>query len=131
MVSLEHGRIVIGITVRCSAEQAWRLLCDTRQWPHWGPSVADVSCTQRFIGLDSAGRVKTSLGFWVPFTITEYRELQFWSWRIGRVPATGHRLRVNGDGTCLVAFDMPWWALPYLVVCRIALGRISKQPSAS
>ena len=131
MLRLEQGRIVVGITVRCSAEQAWRLLCDTRQWPHWGPSVVEVSCTQRFIGPDSAGRVKTALGFWVPFTISEYRDLQFWSWLIGRVAATGHRLRVHDDGTCLVAFDMPWWALPYLVVCWIALGRIRKLLSAS
>ena len=126
MVRVEHGRIVVGITIRCRAEKAWRLLCDTRQWPHWGPSVAEVSCTDRYIGPDSAGRVKTSLGFWVPFAITEYRELQYWRWRIGVFPATGHRLWLREDGTCTVDFDMPWWALPYIVVCRIALGRIRR-----
>ena len=126
MLRLEHNRVVISISVRCPAEKAWRLLIDTQQWPRWGPSVAKVSCSHRCIGPDSAGRIKTSLGLWVPFTITDYREHQFWSWRIGRIPATGHRLSENDDGTCIVAFDMPWWALPYLLVCRIALSRIKR-----
>ena len=126
MLRLEHSRVVIGISVSCTAEDAWRLLIDTRQWPRWGPSVVRVSCPHRCIGPDSSGRIKTSLGFWVPFAITDYRELQFWSWRIGRIPATGHRLSENDDGTCCVAFDLPWWALPYLLVCRIALSRIKR-----
>lgn len=129
MVRLEHNRIVIGLTIDCTAEDAWRLLTDTQQWPRWGPSVVRVSCEQRYIGPDSKGRVKTALGFWVPFTITEYRDHEFWSWRIGRFAATGHRLKIEDDRTCLVAFDMPWWALPYLIVCRIALGRIRRMLS--
>jgi uncharacterized protein YndB with AHSA1/START domain len=126
MVRLEHNRMVISLAIRCTAEDAWKLLTDTQQWPRWGPSVARVSCAQRYIGPDSEGRVKTSLGFWVPFAITEYRDHQFWSWRIGRFAATGHRIRVEDETACVVAFDMPWWALPYLLVCRVALGRIRR-----
>jgi hypothetical protein len=126
MVRLEHGKIVVGMTIHCAAEDAWRLLIDTQQWPRWGPSVSEVACDHRFIGPDSKGRVKTLLGFWVPFAISEYREQRFWSWRIGRFPATGHRISVEDETTCMVAFDMPWWALPYLIVCRIALGRIRR-----
>jgi uncharacterized protein YndB with AHSA1/START domain len=126
MVRLEHGKIVIEMTIHCAREDAWRLLIDTQQWPRWGPSVSTVACDHRFIGPDSKGRVKTQLGFWVPFAITEYRDQRFWSWRIGRFPATGHRLSIEDETTCMVAFDMPWWALPYLIVCRIALGRIRR-----
>lgn len=126
MVRLEHRKILIGQTINCTAADAWRLLTDTQQWPRWGPSVTFVSCKERFIGPDSTGRVKTLLGFWVPFTITDYIDQHFWNWRIGRFPATGHRVNVVDDRTCVVAFDMPWWAFPYIIICRIALGRIKR-----
>ena len=126
MVRLERDKIVVGMIMHCAAEDAWLLLTDTQQWPNWGPSVSEVDSDYRFIGPDSKGRVKTLLGVWVPFTITEYRDQRFWSWRIGRFPATGHRIRVEDKTTCEVAFDMPWWALPYVFVCRIALGRIRR-----
>ncbi len=126
MLHLERDKIVIGMAMHCPAENAWRLLTDTQQWPRWGPSVIQVDSKQRFIGNDSEGRVRTALGFWVPFTITEYRDQHFWSWRIGRFPATGHRITVEDANSCVVAFDMPWWAFPYLIVCRIALGRIRR-----
>ena len=126
MLHLEHDKIVISMAIQCTAEDAWRLLTDTQQWPHWGPSVSEVACEHRFIGADSKGRVKTLLGFWVPFAVNEFRDQHYWNWRIGRFPATGHRISVEGETTCMVAFDMPWWALPYLIVCRIALGRIRR-----
>jgi len=126
MLHLERNKIVIGMAMHCSAEDAWRLLTDTQQWPHWGPSVTQVACERRFIEHNAAGRVKTRLGFWVPFTISEYHDQRFWSWRIGRFPATGHRISVFDGASCMVAFDMPWWAFPYLIVCRVALGRIRR-----
>ncbi|MCG6929842.1 MAG: SRPBCC family protein [Desulfofustis sp.] len=130
MLRIENSRLVIGLTIRCPVHEAWRVLTDTRAWPRWGPSVVQVACERRFIGPGSEGRVRTRLGFWVPFTITDYRERQYWSWRIGGFPATGHRLEGKDDGTCVVAFDMPWWACPYLLVCRIALGRIKDMLTA-
>lgn len=126
MLCLERDKIVIGMMVQSAAKDAWRLLTDTQQWARWGPSVSDVACEHRYIGPDSKGRVKTLFGFWVPFTVTGFRDQQFWGWRIGRFPATGHRVRVEDETSCVVAFDMPWWALPYLIVCHIALGRIKR-----
>ena len=126
MLRLEGNRIIVGLQMDCSVEQAWRLLTDTQKWHLWGPSVTDVSCEQRFIEADSTGKVRTLLGFWVPFTIDRYHHLRFWSWRVGPVAATGHHISVTDDGRCLVAFDLPWWALPYAIVCRIALGRIRR-----
>ena len=126
MVCLEHGKIVIGMAIHCAAEDAWELLTDTHQWVSWGPSVSDVACEHRYIGPDSKGRVKTLLGFWVPFAVNEFRDQQYWSWQIGRFPATGHRVSVGDETACVVAFDMPWWAFPYIIICRIALGRIRR-----
>lgn len=122
----EGGRLVIGLSVDCKTEDAWQVLTDTRLWPEWGPSVKLVDCRQRRIGPGSAGKIKTSLGIWVPFTITEYRDQKFWAWRIGRFRATGHRLEKSDENCCTIAFDMPWWAAPYLAVCLVALRRIRR-----
>lgn len=126
MISFEGGRLVIGLSVECRAEYAWQILTDTQLWPVWGPSVKEVYCEQRRIGPESAGRIKTALGFWVPFTVTEYRDQHFWAWRIGRFGATGHRLVKNDGNSSTVAFDMPWYAAPYLAVCLVALRRIRR-----
>jgi len=126
MLSLEHGRLIIGLVIECSPEDAWHVLTDTRLWPVWGPSVRRVHCDQRLIGPGSTGRVKSALGMWVPFTITEYRYQHSWAWRIGPFQATGHNLKKRDGSSCTVAFDMPWWAAPYLVICLVALRRIKR-----
>ncbi len=126
MFALENGRIIIGLRVKAKPADAWQVLVDTRLWPVWGPSVKRVECKQRLIGPGSAGRVKTSLGFSVPFTISEYRDQHFWAWRIGRFQATGHRLLEKEENSCTIAFDMPWWAALYLLVCMVALRRIKR-----
>jgi hypothetical protein len=126
MFFLKGGRFIIGLTIDCTTEDAWQVLTDTQLWPVWGPSVQRVDCEQRRIGPGSSGRIKTSVGFWVPFTITDYQEQKFWAWRIGRFRATGHRLEKRDANSCTVAFDMVWWAAPYLVVCLVALKRIKR-----
>lgn len=125
MIGFSNGKIVVGLRIGCTVEDAWRVLTDTQQWPRWGPSVRQVASGQRFIGPTSTGRIKTMLGFWLPFMITEYQDQQFWSWRVGRIQATGHRVS-HEDGACLVAFEMPWWATPYVIVCWVALRRIRR-----
>lgn len=126
MITFSKRRILVSRPVDCTIEEAWRLITDTEQWLVWGPSITGVRCDQRFIGPTSAGYVRTLLGLWVPFAITEYQHLRYWSWRIGRIQATGHKLAATNDGNCLVSFDMPWWAGPYAVICSIALSRISR-----
>ena len=123
MLLLERGRIVIGLVVQCPPEDAWNVLTDTQLWPVWGPSVKRVHCEQRRVG---TGRVKTALGVWVPFTITDYRYQHFWAWRIGPFRATGHRVKKRDGNSCTVAFDMVWWAAPYLAICLVALRRIKR-----
>lgn len=126
MVTLKNKRIIVSRQVDCTTEEVWRVITDTEQWPRWGPSVSGVKCSQRHIGPASTGYVKIIMGLWLPFTITEYQHLHYWSWRIGRVQATGHRLTETGADTCMVSFDLPWWAGPYVLVCSIALSRISR-----
>ncbi|MBM9514164.1 SRPBCC family protein [Desulfogranum marinum] len=126
MISFANGQAMVSVHLGVSREKAWEIVTDTHLWPRWGPSLTAVQCSDRFIHRNSYGRVKTIFGLWLPFTITEFENLSFWSWRIGRITATGHRITAQGDGCCELTFTMPWWASPYLVVCALALRRIER-----
>ena len=124
MISYANGRIEVGREIASSPEQVWNFLIDTTMWSKWGPSVVDVECIHQFIAKGYSGRVKTIVGFWIPFIITDYKELSYWNWRVGSVDATGHRIFCIDENTCRVFFDMPWWAIFYLPMCYLALRRI-------
>lgn len=126
MISFANGQAMVSVHLGVNRETAWEIVTDTRLWPRWGPSLTAVQCNDRFIHGNSYGRVKTIFGLWLPFTITEFEKFSFWSWRIGRVTATGHRITAQGDECCELTFTMPWWASPYLVVCALALRRIER-----
>jgi hypothetical protein len=119
--ALEVARLM-----NASASEAWRLLVDTRRWPEWGPSIRAVECPTRFIGPGSRGRVRTAIGLWFWFEVVEFEEGRRWSWRVGGVPATGHRVEPLGARRCRVVFEVPAPAWPYAVVCRRALRRIER-----
>ncbi len=108
------------------ARELWDLLTDTQKWPQWGPSVAEVQSSDRYIKLHSTGKVLTLLGWWAPFTITEFEEGRYWSWQVHGIRATGHRLIQEGAGQCTVIFEVPPIAAPYLFVCDLALDRIAR-----
>ncbi|MCU0974734.1 MAG: SRPBCC family protein [Steroidobacteraceae bacterium] len=110
--------------IEASADLAWNLLVDTVRWPEWGPSVRAVDCPRRFVGPGATGRVKTSVGPWLGFQITEWEEGSYWRWRVAGVPATGHRVIARGPADCEVVFEVPRWAPFYLPVCAAALRRI-------
>ncbi len=124
MITFGHGRIEIHREIAASRQQLWNIITDTEKWCRWGPSVVEVDCVMQQITAGSSGRVKTVVGVWLPFVITEYKESYYWRWKIGPVEATGHRLTKIADNKCLLAFDMPWWAAFYLPVCYLALQRI-------
>lgn len=114
---------------RASGRQPRNSLGDSNRYrfmASMGAFLTAVQCNDRFIHGNSYGRVKTIFGLWLPFTITEFEKFSFWSWRIGRITATGHRITAQGDGCCELTFTMPWWASPYLVVCALALRRIER-----
>lgn len=126
MITLVHTidgvRILLFREIDAPAELVWELFVDTRRWPEWGPSVTDVECPDRRISTGSSGRVRTVGGYWLPFAITHCADYR-WSWRIGPIPATGHRVESTGS-RCRAAFEIPLYAALYVPVCWWALRKI-------
>ena len=108
------------------AEQVWWILTDTHCWPVWGPSVRAVDCTDRYIRTGSKGRVLMAIGLWADFQITAFEEGRYWSWRVYGIAATGHRVQSLGPNRCRVIFEVPLFAAPYVLICKLALQRIAK-----
>lgn len=125
-LALQHTpdgyRLVVSRAIDATPESVWDLFVDTSRWPEWGPTVSDVECSDRRISSGSTGRVKTIAGAWVPFVITACEDLR-WTWRIGPIPATGHRVDSAGR-QCRAAFEVPLYAAPYIPVCLRALRTI-------
>lgn len=126
MIAVEKNRIVISREIEAAPEAVWEILIDTRSWPIWGPSVVDVDCNDQKIRIGSRGRVKTVLLFWLSFTVTKFRPLEYWSWRVGGLHATGHKLMGKTNSSCTLSFDMGLWAFAYVPVCWLALCKIEK-----
>ena len=116
--------LATAVAIKTPVSAAWELLIDTHRWPEWGPSVARVDCTDRYIVLGSTGRVKTAFGTWFSFEIIQFTAGQYWHWQVAGIPATGHRVLSLGPSLCRVVFEVPVLAAPYLFVCRMAAQRI-------
>jgi uncharacterized protein YndB with AHSA1/START domain len=114
------------IIIAAPSKRVWEVLTDTHCWPKWGPPVTAVRCTERFIQSDSKGQVQISLGFWLPFEITDFVPGEKWSWRVMHIPATGHRVEALAPKQCRLVFEVPMIALPYLLFCNIAARRIRR-----
>lgn len=114
--------------LRASPENVWDVLVDTATWPVWGPSVTAVDCEapNGRIRADTRGRIRIPLGVWVRFSIATFDpDHRRWTWRVARVPATGHRVElVDGEKRCRVVFEVPVAAPWYVPVCRRAIRRI-------
>lgn len=104
----------------------WHVITDTHCWVQWGPSVTAVACDERYIRGGSQGRIKTLLGFWVPFVVTTYEHGRYWHWRVRGIPATGHRVEPLAAERCRLVFEVPVWAAPYTIICGLALQRIAR-----
>ncbi len=129
MLGFENNRISICREIAARPETIWMVLTDTHLWPLWGPSLLRVDGQDRYIRPGSRGRVQTLFYLWLPFTISKFRDQEYWSWRIGPFRATGHKLVRTGDTSSMLCFDMPWWAVAYVPVCWLALIRIEKLAS--
>jgi uncharacterized protein YndB with AHSA1/START domain len=110
----------------------WDVLVDLKAWPKWGPTIsgARLDPPHTELALHASGTVQTSLGFAVPFVVTEFEPGRHWAWRVAGVPATHHRVEPVGDQT-RVAIAVPLWAVPYLTVCAIGLRRIDEMLTGS
>ena len=111
--------------VEAPAEVAWDVLASTGRWVDWGPSVTAVDPPDARVDVGLHGRVRTPVGLWIPFEITEVRPGRSWGWEVVGIPATDHAVEPTGPSMCRVGMGVPVLAVPYLVVCRIALGRIA------
>lgn len=117
--------LVVDRVIAAASSAAWDVLVDLEAWPKWGPSVSgarlDPPCTE--LALHATGTVRTSLGFSVPFVVTEFEPGRQWAWNVAGIPATFHRAEPVGDRV-RVSIAVPWWAPGYLAVCSVALYRI-------
>ena len=112
--------------IRTTPEKLWDVLTDTLRWTEWGPTVKAVQSDTRYIQAGSRGYVKTILGFWAPFVITEWAEGRYWAWRVFNIRATGHRIETIDNACCRLVFEVPLWAGPYAIICKIAANRIAR-----
>jgi hypothetical protein len=124
MINIAFPHIEISRVVAASPSSVWELLTDTLAWEEWGPSIVAVRSSDRYIRKGSHGQVKTALRFWVPFEVTDLDSGKYWSWKIFGISATGHRIERLNEGSCRLVFQVPIWAAPYLIVCKIAIDRI-------
>jgi hypothetical protein len=115
-----------GLLIRAPSRLVWNLLVDTSRWAEWGPSIRAVECSDRLLTPLSSGRIKTMLGFPVPFAVTHFESGRAWSWRVLGLPATTHSVEILGENRCCLRFGVPLPAFPYLLICLLAMRRIAR-----
>jgi hypothetical protein len=112
--------------VDAPTDTVWKILIDTSLWPEWGPSISQVDFPERWIQKGVKGRVKTAIGIWVPFEITAFEAPVYWCWKVGGIPATGHRLKPQDPSHCKLIFEIPYGFFPYALICRRAAENIAR-----
>ncbi len=120
---MRHVRETIEIGVPPS--RGWDLIARFEHWPHWGVSIDGVEAAGSEVESGLKGRVKTAVGPWLPFEITDVDPGRSWSWRVAGIPATGHVVEAIGADRCAVSFTVPWPAAPYRFVLRRSLRRLA------
>lgn len=118
--------------IAAPSSAVWEVLVDLRAWPKWGPTIsrARLDPPHSELALHVTGTVQTSLGFAVPFVVTEFEPGRHWAWKVAGVPATHHRVEPVGDQT-RATITVPPWAIAYLAVCVIGLRRIDDMLTGS
>jgi hypothetical protein len=120
------SNISVGRIIESPASKVWRYLTDTTLWPLWGPTVQDVDVPYQTIALGMKGRVNVFNRVWLPFEITQFEAAHYWSWEVGGIAATGHRVIRIDAHRCRLIFEVPCWAAPYALVCLWAITRIRR-----
>lgn len=114
------------VEVAAPAAEVWPLIARFDQWPAWGPSITAVEADADEVAPGVTGRVRTAVGVWLPFEITEVVPGRSWDWRVAGIPATGHRVDPIDDRRSRVTYTTPWPTAPYLTVLAVALRRIRR-----
>jgi uncharacterized protein YndB with AHSA1/START domain len=112
------------IEVAAPAAEVWDLVADFRHWPEWGTSIRAVDSAAQSVTPGVGGRVRTVVGLWLPFTITEVEPGRSWHWKVAGLTATGHRVIEVDSGHSIVEFTAPRLLAPYVIVLRAALRRL-------
>jgi hypothetical protein len=118
-------QIALKRTIQAEASLVWDIVTNTRRWPEWGPTVVAVVHKGTYIHASSSGWVKIPIGTWLFFRVTSFEPGQYWKWRVSGIPATGHRVKPLNPGQCVLTFEVPSLAAPYLTVCKTAADRIA------
>lgn len=120
------GMITISRHIEAPAERVWTQLVETRYWPTWGVTILDVDGPDR-LAAGTTGRVRTVVGLWLDFSITEYDEAEmFWEWVVAGIPATTHRVISRSPGACTAEIGVPRWAPPYVGPVWLSLRRLER-----
>lgn len=112
------------IVIDAPVEAVWPLLVRFESWPSWGPTVLDVESEANEVASGVRGRVRTPVGVWLPFEITEFEANRSWSWKVAGLRATGHRVEPRPDGSTNVVFTAPRFWRPYGTVLSLGLQRL-------
>lgn len=124
-IVLRHGMPSVQRSIAAPAERVWDILVDVDAWPTWGPTVERaVLDSGGALELGSRGKIRTPVGVWLPFTVTEFDAGRYWAWEVAGIRATRHEVVPTGNGS-RVTFGVPLWAPAYLPVCAVAVRRIA------
>ena len=126
MFKITLPMIRVSRIIQTTPEHLWDLLTDTKRWTEWGPSITAVQFKDRYIHAGATGRIKTVFGIWASFIVNDWEQGRYWSWRVFNIRATGHRIEITKAGDCRLVFEVPLWAAPYVIICRLAAGRIAR-----
>jgi uncharacterized protein YndB with AHSA1/START domain len=116
------------VDIAAPPDVVWNLISRYEHWSAWGVSITAVEPSSGRVRAGATGRVRTLVGVWLPFEITEVAEGESWSWKVAGVSATGHRVDPTAGG-CRVTFFAPGWAPFYLPVLAWSLQRLARQSS--
>lgn len=108
------------------ASTVWDLLVDPLAWPRWGPSVRYAWVDGGVLTAGARGKVETAIGVTLGFEITTFEPGSRWAWKVGGINATDHCVEPLEPHRCRVGFGVGWPAAPYLLICRVALGRLEE-----
>jgi uncharacterized protein YndB with AHSA1/START domain len=128
-VRLTKRTVEVSRTIEAPAPLLWELLTRTRYWPEWGPTVAAVEGPAS-IAAGTNGRLRTPVGLWLDFEITDFDEGRFWAWRVAKVGATTHRIQPEGEGRSTVTFAAPWFGAPYAGILWLGLRKLDELAQA-
>ena len=118
-------RVTVSREIEADADEVWRILTDTHEWRSWGVTVVDVESNRRYIEEGTEGKVEVVGGFELPFRIT-YCDGKRWSWKVAKIPATGHSVEPVNETKSVAKFEIPPAMAGYSPVCMKALKNIEK-----